>query len=75
MKKYQFIFNSEMKTLGFYILNDNDNNRDIGKNYIGIIILIIIIFVIFFMLMAYKYKNFLVKKKNIIANEMELIQR
>ena len=81
MKKFQFVFNTEMKTLGYY--TENNKNNDIKRRYLNNInyknILILIIVVILFMFVVgffvYKYRKGFFKEGNNIALEMELIKK
>ena len=77
MKKYQFVFNSEMKTIGFYTTIDNNtkNSNSNKVNYMKLIFIIIIIIMImtFLTLMVYRYRKIIFKDKKSIALEMELI--
>jgi len=79
MKKYQIIFNNEMKTIGFYINTNNYNyncsNSSSNKNVIIIVliaILIILSFVFFFLLIK-KYKKQILPNKKIYIKELEMI--
>jgi hypothetical protein len=83
LKKYQIVFNSEMKTIGFYInknmeksINDNDNANELDNNRILIIIILILIFIIilisiFLFLFAKNKINCFNRKKN--ATELDMI--
>ena len=77
MKKYQFVFNSEMKTIGYYTTIDNNtkNSNSNKVNYMKLIFIIIIIIMImtFLTLMVYRYRKIIFKDKKSIALEMELI--
>ena len=81
MKKFQFVFNTEMKTLGYY--TENNKNNNIKRRYLNNInyknILVLIIVVILFMFVVgffvYKYRKGFFKEGNNIALEMELIKK
>jgi hypothetical protein len=80
LRKYQFVFNNDLKTIGYYrqvqhYEDDNDNLKDINKQKtvktIIIFILIIIfsfLFVILGMIIQKKYFN---KNRKLRANELE----
>ena len=82
MKKYQVIFNSEMKTIGFYIninnYNNQYNNLLIYTNK-KVIVLILIIMVILLLLiignLLYKYRKKFFYNKKIIVKELEMTNR
>ena len=81
MKKYQVIFNSEMKTIGFYIntnrnINNNYNNYFRYKNF-KIIALILFSFLILIIaiLLGYKYKKSFFKKNKIVVKELEMVNK
>ena len=80
LRKYQFVFNNDLKTIGYYrqvqhYEDDNDNLKDLNKQKtvktIIIFILIIIfsfLFVILGMIIQKKYFN---KNRKLRANELE----
>lgn len=81
MKKYQVIFNSEMKTIGFYI-NTYSNDNKYYNNYIGntnfkVIALILFSFFVLIVaiLLGYKYKKSLFTKNKIIVKELEMVNK
>ena len=81
MKKYQVIFNSEMKTIGFYI-NINSNDKNIDNNfslYRNIKIIALILFsclvLIIAILLGYKYKKTFFTKNRIIVKELEMVNK
>ena len=85
MKKYQVIFNSELRTIGFYInQNKNSNNNNINNirnvkafNNKGIIIAIVSIFFIFLItfILVIKYKKKFLTNKKVIVPELEMINK
>ena len=77
MNKYQFVFNTEMKTLGFYntlIYNKTEKENNFGFSYMNIIIIIVFIIIIisFLFLIVYHHRKNLIKEKSKVALEMEL---
>ena len=88
MKKYQIVFNNDMKTIGFY-LNKNKIKKDINpdeilisednnkyKYYCLIIFFIIFIFIILYCLRSYCFKNRIwIFKDKKTAEELELISK
>ena len=82
MKKYQVIFNSELKTIGFYIniSNDNDNNKFnniLVFSNIKIITLILFSFLVLIIviLLGYKYKKAFLIKNKIVVKELEMVNK
>ena len=81
MKKYQIIFNSEFKTIGFYLDNekinsiDNKYKRNNKDILIIVIILGIVLSIIITVLLLNKYKNVFVKNKKILVEELEMINK
>ena len=76
MKKYQIIFNNEMKTIGFYIERNNYNVNIINSsNHIKVIIIIILSFLIIllFIILIKIYKKSIGAKKKIYIKELEMI--
>ena len=78
MKKYQVIFNSEMKTIGFYLDNENKNNFDDNpkrtNKYIIIFLVVALSFIISIILLN-KYKKVFLKNKKIFVKELEMINK
>ena len=86
LRKYQLVFNEDIKTIGYYkaknyFSNDDDNNRNniinneenksgTGK-YIIIIILIIIFSFLFIIIGMYFQRKFFGNNRKIRANELE----
>ena len=74
MKKYQFIFNSEMKTIGFYLNNTIIENK-FDIYYKNIIILIGFLLLLFILLcfIVYKCRKKYLEENKSVALEMKLI--
>ena len=75
MKKYQFIFNSEMKTMAFYIDNNIKSNQlkiNYGIKKMIIIILLLLIIIILAMILN-KYQKKVLENNKIYVNELEMI--
>ena len=78
LDKYQFVFNSEMKTIGFYknmITNNKKDEKDFNIYYNSIIILIGFLIFLFALLsfIVYKCRKKYLKENQSIALEMKLI--
>ena len=78
LDKYQFVFNSEMKTIGFYknmITNNKKDEKDFNIYYNNIIILIGFLIFLFALLsfIVYKCRKKYLKENQSIALEMKLI--
>ena len=84
LRKYQFVFNEDLKTIGYYKANNNyynnDNNKDsinhkINKDgffkYILIVILIIFLSFLLIIIGMFCQKNLFNKNRKIRANELE----
>ena len=81
MKKYQVIFNSEMKTIGFYINNNNNDNNKYNNfsmlSNIKIIVLFIFSFLVLIIAILFwlKYKKTYFTKNKIIVEELEMVNK
>ena len=77
MNKFQFVFNSEMKTIGYYtqINKHLKNEKYFEIKYLKILIIVIIMVVVFscFWIFSYKKRNIFNKDKKDKALEMKLI--
>ena len=80
LRKYQFVFNEDSKTIGYYRNNIKENNNDnnlkekngIKKNKTTlIIVLIVILSVLFTFIGMFIQKKFFNKNRKIRANELE----
>ena len=75
MNKYQFIFNTEMKTVGFY-LNNKKIEKKLDSYYNNIIIILISFLFLFFALLCfiiYKCRKKYLEENKSVALEMKLI--
>ena len=75
MNKYQFIFNTEMKTVGFY-LNNKKIEKKFDSYYNNIIIILIGFLFLFFALLCfiiYKCRKKYLEENKSVALEMKLI--
>ena len=73
MNKYQFIFNSEMKTIGFYKNNEKiEKYNDIDYKNVILLIVFLILFFILLVFIAYKCRKKYLNEKQSIALEMKL---
>ena len=78
MKKYQVIFNSEMKTFGFYVANENMNyiGNNIKNHNKGIIMIAAIISVFLISILLWnKYKKIFFNHKRVFVKELEMINK
>ena len=78
MKKYQIVFNSEMKTMAFYINNNiiyNEIKSYYNKKNIIIIILINLIILIILCIIINKYRKRISINKEIFVKELEMINK
>ena len=80
LKKYQIVFNSEMKTLGYYttindiIIKKQNNSTKINHMKLSILIIAIIVFISLLGYIVFKFGNAFIKDKQGIALELELIK-
>ena len=77
MNKFEFVFNSEMKTVGYYSQINNftekENNFEFNHIKLIIIVIVIIIIITFISFIACKKGNIFLKDNNGVALEMKLI--
>ena len=77
MNKFEFVFNSEMKTVGYYTQINNfiekENNFEFNHIKLIIIVIVIIIIISFISFIACKKGNGFFKDNNGVALEMKLI--
>ena len=77
LRKYQFIFNEDLKSIGYYkstnVYNniENNNNKVNKMKYAFLIIIIFIFSFLLFLLGMFCQKKFLNKDRKIRANELE----